>query len=155
MAVQGAFTVFDWSLLFIGDGSTDLLLPSSSFNLVLTTSAQVLTPDFVGASGNCQYSDLSAELPTASGYTAGGVPLSGVSISRSSSPVVEWDSSLARWSLTGPLTFKYMVIVNLSTPNHNLVGYADMDTSGGSITAIPGVLSIAPAATGWLSYSRA
>ena len=153
MAVQGSFTVFDRSKLYIGDGSTDLLLPTSDFQAVLTTSSQVISESFVGTSGNCQYSDLTAELPTAVGYSQGGVALSGVTIFRSSSAVVEWSSASAVWFLTGPITFKYLVIYNASEPRQNLLGYVDMDLSGGSVNPAPGALTINPNPAGWFSYT--
>jgi hypothetical protein len=42
---------------------------------VLTTSTQAITRTFTGSSGNARYTDLTNELGTASGYTAGGVAL--------------------------------------------------------------------------------
>lgn len=152
MAIQGPFVVFDRAKMYFADG-TGLLLPASAFKAVLATSSQAIDHTFVGASADCRYADLTAELATANGYTAAGLTLSGVAISRSSAPVVEWTTANAVWTLTNTITFKYFLIYNNTVANKNLIGYCDMDTTPGSISPIAGTLTIQPNGSGWFTYT--
>lgn len=152
MATQGAFIVFDRAKLYIGDG-TSALLAASTFKAVLTTTTQAITQTFTGSSGDCRYADLTNELGTANGYTAAGVTLGSVAITRSSGPVVEWNTASAAWTLTNTITFKYFLIYNNTLANKNLIGFCDMDTGGGSVSPIAGTLTVAPNAAGWFTYT--
>lgn len=109
-------------------------LDSHTFKLALTGSAQALSETFTGASTDCRYSDLTAELPTAGGYTIGGVTLSGLLVSRVAN-LITWSSSNASWSLSSSLVFKYAVIYDDSNANKDLICFSDMDTGGGTVTA--------------------
>lgn len=120
---MGTFTLFDTATLWEADG-TGLLVAANSFKGILTTSAQTLT-----SSVGTVYADLTAELTTAGGYTAGGVVLTGVSISISGAtttflftgPSPSWTSSSSipawRW---------FVVYVNATLNGHvkPLVGFA-------------------------------
>ena len=120
-------------------GSPALNLGTDAFQAVLTTSAQALTASFTGTSGAARYSDLTAELPTADGYTAGGVALSSVTFTETAGELT-WNSANITWTLTGSVTFKYMVIYDNTASTKDLVTYCDFDTSGGSISPSSGPL---------------
>lgn len=141
----GAFTLFQRGILRLLDGTIDL--DSHSLKAVLTTSAQALSGGFTGASGDCRYADLTAELATANGYTAGGVALTGVSLAIAGS-YVKFTANPISWSLTNSITFKYLAIYDDTAANKNLLCFVDMDTGGGSVSPGAGPLSVTPDANG-------
>ena len=123
-------------------------LGSDVFQVVLVAAGQALSPGFVGVSANCQYSDLTDELPTAAGYTAGGVVLGSPTLTLAGATVI-FDANTVSWTLTsGGITFKYAVIVDNTAPNKDLIFYCDMDTGGGSVSPIAGTMQIQPSAGG-------
>lgn len=151
MAVQGAMIWFDRTLKKIADGT--LSLSSDTFHASLLTATQAMSATFVGASGDARYADLTAELATASGYTIGGLALSSVSLARAAVNQTVFTSAPLAWTLTGTITFKYMAIYDFTTTNKDLIGFCDMDTTGGSVSPVAGPLQIQPDATlGWLYW---
>ena len=120
-------------------GSPALNLGTDAFQAVLTTSAQALTAAFTGTSGAARYSDLTSELATANGYTAGGAALTSVTFTETSG-ILTWNSANITWTLTGSITFKYMALYDNTAGTKDLVSYCDFDTSGGSITPTSGPL---------------
>lgn len=146
MAVQGAFTLFTRGLLRIEDATVDL--DTHALKAVLLTSAQALTAAFVGTSTDCRYSDLTAELATANGYTVAGVALAGVTLSISG-VFVKFTANPISWTLTGAgVTFKYLVIYSDTAANKNLICFCDMDTGGGSVSPVAGALTVTPDTNG-------
>jgi hypothetical protein len=131
MATQGPWTAFYKAKLKTLNGTVNL--SSDTVHIVLCTSSQALTAAFTGTSGNAQYSDLTAELATANGYTNGGQALTSVTLTLTSATVT-YNSANASWTLTGSITFKYAVIVDWTTSNKDLLFYCDMDTGGGSVS---------------------
>lgn len=150
MAV-GAWTWFDRAKLKVGNGTVQL--SADTVKMVLLTSAQALTAAFVGASTDCRYADLTAELTTAAGYTLGGVALTSQSLARISATVVGF-SGVASWTPTGGgLTFKYAALRDFTAANGDLIGFVDLDTTGGSVIATSaGPLQISADSNGFLGW---
>lgn len=142
MAVQGPWAFFNLAKpkLFNGGG---LITPGSdTFKVALTTSSQSLTAAFAGTSTDARYSDLTAELATANGYTNGGLTLTSVTFTLSSATIT-WNCATMSWPITGGgITFKYAVLYDNTTTHKDLVAYTDFDTGGGSVSALSGTLSI-------------
>lgn len=131
MATQGPWTAFNIAKLKMLNGVVNL--SSDAAHIVLCTSAQALAATFAGGSADARYADLTAELPTANGYTAGGDTLGSVTLTLSTGTVT-YNSATATWTLTGSITFKYTVIVDWTSPNKDLLFFCDMDTGGGSVS---------------------
>lgn len=136
MAV-GAWTWFDIATEKFVKG--DINWDQVDFNIALTAVTQPLDGTFAGASGNCQYSDLTSELATGSGYTSGGQALGGFSVIRTGGLNV-WGTTNPSWSLSADITFKYAVIYQSALPNKDLLCFVDCDTSGGSVTTVDSYL---------------
>ena len=146
----GAFTLFNIAKKKLADGTFDL--DTQTFKAALCTSSQVLGATFAGASTDCRYADLTGELTTANGYTAGGVTLASVTWTRSTGTVT-FDANDAAWTLTGAgVTYKYVVIYADNT-NDDLLGFVDADTGGGSISPAAGSHTIQWNASGLFTLS--
>jgi hypothetical protein len=144
----GDFFWFDRGLLKVMDGTVDL--ESDTIKAALCASTQALSRSFTGSSGDARYADLTAELSTANGYTAGGVALASVSLARSGS-LNKFTSSAISWTITGAgVTFKYLVLYADGATNKDLLLVLDMDTGGGSVTSTAGSLTFTPdGSEGW------
>lgn len=130
-----AFTLFNKAKKKIGDGTLDL--DGHTFKVMLCGSSQSLTAAFTGTSTDCRKADLTGELSTASGYTAAGATLGSVTWNESSGTVT-WDAADTSWTLTGAgITYKYAVIYDDTATNDDLLGFVNMDDSGGSATISP------------------
>jgi hypothetical protein len=141
MSNQGPFVFFNKAKLKVLNGSVSLA--TDSFQAVLLTSAQALSASFTGASGAARYSDLTAEVANANGYTNGGQALAGVTLALSGGTVT-WNASNVTWNLTGTgITFKYFVIFDNTAATKDLVCFCDMDTTGGSISPLAGSATLA------------
>lgn len=150
MATQGALTWFDAALDKIAKGT--IALNTDTFKAVLLASTQAIDKTFAGASTDCRYADLTAELATASGYTAGGVTLTTNALTRSGSSV-KWTADAFNWTLSGTITFKYVAIYDDTAANKDLLCFCDMDTGGGSVSALAGALQFTPNISGLLGWS--
>src|SRR5690349_19017724 len=115
MATLGPWTLFDAALPKLINAAGPINLSGGTIKAALTTSAQAISRSFVGGSGAARYADLTAELATASGYTNGGLALSGIGIISTPSP--HWTASPWTWTLTGTITFKYCVLFDFAAPN--------------------------------------
>lgn len=153
MAVQGPITWIDRALKKIADGTIDLA--SDTFHMVLLDVSQALSATFTGASGDARYADLTGEFTTASGYTNGGLALTGVALSRPAVNTTAWTTAAAQWTLTGPITLKYAAIIDWTAANKDILAFCDFDTSGGSISPAVGPFALNPdAVNGWLYWTQ-
>jgi len=151
MAV-GNFTWFNQALKKIADGTINI--NGTSFKAVLTTVSQSIDKTFAGTSTNCRYADLTAELTTANGYTAGGVALTSELLTRAAN-VVKWTADPISWSLSGAINFKYLIIYDDAATNKDLLCFVDFDVGGSSnITGNPPSIVITPDTAGILSWSQ-
>lgn len=129
------FTLFNKAKKKLGDGTIDL--DTHTFKVMLCGSGQSLSAAFAGTSTDCRKADLTAELSTANGYTAGGATLGSVTWNESSGTVT-FDAADVSWTLTGAgVTYKYVVIYDDTATNKDLLGFFDVDDSSGSATTSP------------------
>jgi hypothetical protein len=103
-------------------------LGSDTLKVLLTNTAPSLS--------NTQKSDISGELSTASGYTAGGATIT-VTSSAQSSGLYTLIASDVTWTASGGSIgpFRYAVIYNDTATNDELIGYIDY---GYSVTVASG-----------------
>lgn len=139
----GSFTVYSNACLEIGNGSFDFNV--DTYVMTLVTNSYTPSPNT-----DAQWSAVSAnEVSTGSGYTAGGVVLSGVS-STLSGATVTFTCAAPTW-LSFSATFRYAVIVRRAggslASTDLLLCYVDC-SGGGSLTGGGGTLTITPNASG-------
>ncbi len=149
---NGPFTWFDAALDKIAKNV--IRLDTGTFKAVLVTEVQAIGPTFVGGSGDCRYADLTNELATANGYTAGGLTLAGVTFSRTAG-VVKFTANPIDWTLTNTISYKYLIILQDNT-NDDLLCFLDANTASGSALATPtaGSLIVTPHANGIVGWNR-
>ena len=131
------FTVFNLAKPKLLNGTLDL--DTNAFKVALTTTSQALDATFAGSSGDCRYADLTAELATANGYTAGGETLANVTLTRDGG-TVSFDADDLSWTLTGSITFRYGVIYASGVTNAPLLAFFEAE-SGSSVTPVAGLLT--------------
>ena len=123
----GAVTVLDIAMRKLGEGVFDL--ENQSFFVALTTQDQPLGPDFVGASGEALYSDLTDEVSDAgTGYTLGGLPLDGTDWELVSANLLRFVATATTWT-TVTFTAKYAVIYLTGTgTDGDILAIVDLET---------------------------
>lgn len=149
---NGPYTWFDAAIDKIAKNV--IRLDADDFYAVLVTEIQAIDPTFVGASLDCRYADLTDELPTADGYTAGGQLLVDTVFQRTAG-VVNFTADPLDWTLTAGISYKYIVIY-CDNANNDLVCFMDANTTSGSAVSTPftGSLIITPNAAGMIGWER-
>jgi len=145
----GTFNFFNGFKKAIADGTIDL--DSDDFHLLLCTSAQVLS-----AAGQSVYADLTAQLPTANGYTAGGQSLTNITWTQTAG-VGKFDSDDPSWNASGgDITAFYWVLVDYTHVSKPLVAFGLLDTTAGgtAVTVTSGnpLTHVVPA-NGWFNLT--
>lgn len=152
MTVGPWFLIDRW-LLNSQDGATAFL--TDAVKAVICGDGQVIDPDFVGASGNGLYADLTDELPTASGYTVGGVSLTSKTVGLAAG-VAKFTADAFQWTITAPIAgAKYVVLYDDTDPNKSIIQAFDLDVDSpgtNTVTLATGPLIITPNASGLLRW---
>jgi hypothetical protein len=132
--------------------ATDLLNPANTFKITLHTSSW--TPN---NSTNEVFADVTNELSTANGYTAGGITLSSVALTQTAG-VVKFTSAAAVWTASGGSipAWRYAVVRAVGTLNGKvdpIVAYCLGDSTPADVpaTSTGNTLTITPNASGILS----
>ena len=143
----GAFTFYDSVAEFVADGTLDL--DTDSFRVVLLASG------YTPSGAHTQYADLTNELSTGSGYTAGGSTLAAVTWTRASG-VATFDSDPVVWTASGgALTSRYLAMYDDTSTGDKLIGYMLLDNTPANVTATDGnTLTVTPhASQGWFQLT--
>ena len=129
----GTFTLYNGVSEYLGDGTVDM--DNDTFNITLHTST------YTPAGTQDAYANLTNELGTANGYTAGGAALTTVTWTRATG-VTKFD-----------IVARYAVI--RSTTADKLIGYYLLDDTPADLTATDGnTFTVGPnASTGWSQHS--
>jgi hypothetical protein len=94
-------------------------------------------------------------VPNGSGYATGGVDLGTLAVSRTGGTVTVDETTNPSWT-SATFTCKYIVIAKRAggslAPGDLLLGYADLDTGGGSIMVSSGALTINVNAAGLFTF---
>lgn len=146
----GTFTLYGAAIESIAKGAIDL--DTDTFVAVLVGAGYTPSND-----ADDTWSDLSAEeLTTGSGYTAGGIALSSVTVTRSGATVT-FDAADLSWT-SSTLTAKYVVLVRRAgaslVAGDLLLGYAELE-AGGTVSTTNGTLAVNWNASGIFTIARA
>lgn len=132
--------------------ATDLLNPANTFKLTLHTSSFTPAPSTMEV-----YADLTNELSTANGYTAGGITLTNDALTQTSG-VVKFTCDAAVWTASGGSipAWRYGVVRASGTLNGKvdpIVGYFLGDSTPADVpaTTTGNTLTITPNASGILT----
>jgi hypothetical protein len=144
-----AFTTYGAAIEAIARANLDL--DGSTF--VATLHGASYTPQ---ADVDDEWSDVSAsELVTGNGYTAGGVALTSVTVTRSGATVT-FDAADVSWP-NSTLTAKWVVVTRRAgaslAASDRLVGFCELET-GGTVSTTNGTLSVQWNAAGLFTVSR-
>ena len=116
---------------YLGDGTIDL--DTHTFKVMLTSSSY--TPN---ASTHSVKADVTNELSTANGYTAGGATLGSVTWTRSGATVT-FDAADTTWTASGGnIVARYAVIYDDTAASDELVAYILLDTTPADVTTTDG-----------------
>ncbi len=133
----GKWKLYEYALEYLADGTHDLD-DTANWKMALflsTSNANTLSV------GTGVYGDLTNEVATAFGYTAGGVALTNPAWGHTGS-VVTWDLDNAAWTaLVGSIVARYAVIYRAATVNSivkPLLAVCLLDTTPADVTALTG-----------------
>lgn len=149
----GPWFLFDRWLLNSQGGAVNI--NSDQVKAIICGDGQVLDPDFVGASGHARYADITDELPTADGYTAGGLALTGEAASLAAG-IAKFTANAFQWTITAPIAgAKYIALYDDTDANKSLIQAFDLDVSApgtNTVTISAGLLTVTPNANGLLRW---
>lgn len=131
--MAASITIYDSFREYMADGTIDI--DGDTFKVMLVSSTY--TPS---ASAHTVKADITGELTTANGYTAGGATLGTVTWTKSGATVT-FDAADTTWTATGgSITARYAVIYDdtPTTPADPLVAYILLDTTPADVTATDG-----------------
>lgn len=131
--MAASITFYNSFRKYLGDGTVDL--DTHTFKVLLTSSTY--TPS---ATTHTVKADVTNELSTANGYTAGGATLGTVTWSQSGGTVT-FDAADTAWTASGgSITARYAVIYDdtPTSPADPLVAYILLDTTPADVTATDG-----------------
>jgi len=115
---------------YLADGTIDL--DTHTFKVLLTSSSY--TPN----AAHTTKADITNELSTENGYTAGGATLGSVTWGHSGGTAT-FDAADTVWTASGgPITARYAVIYDDTAASDELVAYILLDTTPGDVTATDG-----------------
>lgn len=151
----GKWKLYDFAKLYIGDGTHDMDA-TANWTCALFLSTSNCNTLSVGTG---IYGDLTNEVATAFGYTAGGVALTGETWTRSGSTVT-FDANDASWSASGgSIVARFAVIYANATLNgivKPLLCVSLLDTTPADVTATTGNnFPVTMSASGIISLSGA
>jgi len=131
--VAASITFYQSFREYLGDSTIDL--DNDTFKVMLTSSSY--TPN---AGTHTAKADVTNELSTANGYTAGGATLGSVTWTRSGATVT-FDAADTVWTASGgSIVARYAVIYDDTTtsPADALVAYILLDTTPADVTTTAG-----------------
>lgn len=116
---------------YVSDGTIDL--DTHTFKVMLVSSSY--TPS---ASTHTVKADVTNELSTANGYTAGGATLGSVTWAHSGATAT-WDAADTTWTASGgSIAARYAVIYDDTAASDELVAYVLLDSTPADVTATDG-----------------
>ena len=147
--MAASITIYNSFRKYLGDGTIDL--DTHVFKVMLCASSY--TPS---ATAHTVKADVTGELSTALGYTAGGATLGTVSWTQATATVT-WAAVATQWTASGgSLTARYAVIYDdtPTSPADPLVAYILLDTTPADVTVTdPDTLSLTWDASGILALA--
>jgi hypothetical protein len=131
--MAASITLYNSVAEFLADGTFDL--DTNTFNVSLHTSA------YTPAATHTVFANVTNQLTTANGYTAGGQALANVTWNRTAG-VATFDADNVVWTASGgSIVARYAVIRAVGTLNGQvdpLIGYVLLDTTPADVTATTG-----------------
>lgn len=143
----GTFTLYNSFAELVADGTIDL--DTDTFKCMLVSSAY--TPSLA----HDEKADVTNELATANGYTAGGATLGSVTWGQVGG-VSTFDSADVSWTPSGgAITARYAVLYDDTATNDKLVGYMLLDAAPADVSrSSPDLFTITPhASQGWFQLT--
>jgi hypothetical protein len=146
----GNWILYDTTRLNIGNSVMDM--DNDTFRIILCDN----TNTGITASSLSYYSDVTTELSTANGYTAGGEALTSVTWTYSGFTAT-FDSANKQWTAAGgSIGAQYAVIYDHTSSNSELVCHCLLDTTPSLVTATDGnTFTVAMNASGIFTLSGA
>lgn len=128
--MAATFSWYNSASEYIGDGTIDL--DTHTFKVMLVSSS------YTFSAAHTVKADITNELSTANGYTAGGATLSSVTWNRSGSTTT-FDAADTTWTASGgPITARRAVVYDDTAANDELLFSVLLDNTPADVTATDG-----------------